>query len=88
MEKVITIEWIIWDTRDTNPGYRTGTSKVQVKTRSYIEAINQTIWFAENLPSWELERNGIDDQDYREYPVCTYYYKTKISKILKIENIK
>lgn len=88
MEKVITIEWIIKDTREENPGYRTGVSKLQVKCKSYIEAMNHAIWFAENLPSWELERNGIDENDYREYPVCRYYYKTQISKILKIENVK
>ena len=88
MEKVITIEWRIWDTRENNPGFRNGTSKLQVKVKNNIEAMNQAIWFAENLPTWELERNGIDENDYREGKICRYYYKTQISKIVKIENVK
>lgn len=88
MEKVITIEWEIRDTREENPGYRTGVSKLQVKCKSYADAMNQAIWFASNLPDWEFERNGIDLEQYRNYPVCRYYYKTQISKILKIENVK
>ena len=88
MEKVITIEWEIRDTREENPGYRTGVSKLQVKCKSYADAMNQAIWFADNLPDWELERNGIDREEYRNYPVCRYYYETKLSKIISIENVK
>ena len=87
-EKLIVLEWKIEDTRENHPGYRIGTSKLQVKVKNNIEAMNQAIWFAENLPSWELERNGIDENDYREYPICRYYYKTTLARIVKIENVK
>ncbi len=88
MKKLITLEWEIHDTRDMGGGYRTGISKLQVQTKSYVEAINQAIRFASNLPSWELDRNNIDLEQYREGKICRYYYKTKLSKILKIENVK
>lgn len=88
MKKLITIEWEIHDTRDMTGGYRTGISKIEVKVKSYIDAINIAIDFADSVPSWEFERNGIDLKDYREGKICRYYYATKLSKILKIENVK
>lgn len=88
MTKLMTIEWEIHDTRKPNGGYRTGTSKLMTKAKNLVDAINTAINFASNLPSWEFERNDIDLEDYREYPKCTYYYSTKLSKILKIENVK
>lgn len=88
MTKLMTIEWEIHDTRKPNGGFKTGTSKLMVKTKSIADAINKAISFASNLPSWEFERNNIDLEEYREYPICTYYYTTKLSRILKIENVK
>ena len=88
MKKVITIEWIIKDTRQRNPAYRTGISKIQVKCKSYADAINYAIQFADNLPKWEFERNGIDLENYSNYPECRYYYETKLSKIISIEDVE
>lgn len=88
MKKRIELEWEIHDTRNEVPGYRTGKSTLIVKAKSYADAMNAAINFAKNLPSWELERNNIDLEEYREYPVCRYYYETKLSKILKIKDEK
>lgn len=85
MKREITIEWRIYDTRNMNGGFRTGTSKLLTFAK---DAINYAIWFAENLPSCEIERNGINLKDYREGNICTYYYMTMISKIIKVEIIK
>lgn len=88
MKKLITIEWIIKDTRKRNPGYRTGFTKLQVRCKTYVDAMNYAIQFAENLPKWEFEKNGIDLENYRNYPECCYYYETKLSKIISIEDVK
>lgn len=88
MEKIITIEWEIHDTRDITGAYKTGISKLKVKAKNYLHAINMAISFASSLPSWEFERNNIDLERYREGKICRYYYTTKLSKILKIENAK
>ena len=88
MKKLITIEWNIKDTRQRNPSYRTGISKIQVKCKSYVDAMNYAIQFAENLPKWEFERNGINLEEYTNYPECRYYYETKLSRIINIENVK
>lgn len=86
MKRLITLEWEIHDTRDENRGFRTGTSKLITHRKTYKDAINDVIAFAENLPTCELERNNIDLEEYREYPICRYYYETKLSKILDIES--
>lgn len=88
MKKIITIEWEIHDTRNLNGGFKTGVSKLEVKAKGYEEIINAAINFADNLPSWELEKNGINLEEYKEGKICRYYYATKLSKILKIENAK
>ena len=84
-KKKITIEWEIHDTRENHTGFRTGTSTLIVENETIEEDINDAIQFADSLPSWELERNNIDEQDYREGNVCRYYYRTQLSKIVKIE---
>ena len=86
MKKLITLEWEIHDKRNEDKGFKTGTSKLVVKCKTYADAINNAIFFADHLPTCELERNNIDLEEYREYPYCRYYYATKLSKILKIED--
>ena len=86
MKKTITIEWEIHDTRNPNGGFRIGTSRLTAKAKDYAELMNIAINFADSIPTVELERNGINLEEYREYPVCTYYYMTKISKILSIKD--
>ena len=88
MKKLLTIEWKIYDTREENGAYRTGVSKIELKARGYKEVLNAAISFADEIPSWELERNNIDIEDYREKPYCCYHYGTKLTRILKIENLK
>ena len=85
MKRAITIEWEIHDTRNMNGGFRTGTSVLVTNSK---DAINQAINFASNLPTCEIERNDIDLEEYREYPRCTYYYMTMISRIVKVEIVK
>lgn len=85
MKRLITIEWEIHDTRENHTGFRTGTSHIIVEHKTIAECINTAIKFAESLPCWELERNGIDEQDYREGNICCYHYRTQLSKIVKIE---
>ena len=80
----ITIEWKIRDTRKADI-YRVGQTTFIVEAPSKEKAINQVIEIAERLPSWEFERNGIDLEDYKEKPYCTFYYMTHISKILSIK---
>lgn len=55
---------------------------------SLEEAMTAVIEFAQHLPNYELERNNIDVNEYREGNVCRYYYSTMISKILEIKIIK
>lgn len=86
MKKTITIEWAIHDTRNTNPGYRTGISKLTVKAKNYAELMNAAISFTAHLPGWELDSNNIDLKEYKDEKCCCYYYRTEISKILKIED--
>jgi len=81
----ITFEWEITDTR--TGGFRTGITKFATHAKNKIEAINDAISFATHLPSAEIERNGIDLEEYREYPVCSYYYETRLTKILKVGNL-
>ena len=88
MKKTLTIEWAIHDTRKENGGYRTGTSKLTVKAKSYAELMSAAINFAKDLPSWELKRNNIDLEEYREGKICCYHYRTEILKISKIEDAK
>ncbi len=84
----MTIKWEIHDTRNENGGYRTGTSKLMINEKNSLKAINAAIDFARNLPDWELESNGIDKEEYREYPICRYHYRTELAEIVKIENLK
>ena len=65
--------------------YRVGQTTFVVEATSKEKAINQVIEIAEHLPSWEYEKNGIDLDDYREKPYCSYFYMTHISKILSIK---
>ena len=88
MKKLITLEWEIHDKKNMNGGYKTGISKLIASGKSYADLMNAAIDFASHLPSWEYESNNIDLEEYREYPTCTYYYETKLSKILKIEDVK
>ena len=78
----IIFEWTIKDTRIES--FRTGISEYIVKAKSKIDAINQVIEIARHLTSEEFEENGIDLNEYREFPKCTYYYETSLSKILYI----
>ena len=87
-KKLVIIEWEIHDTRDMSGGYRTGTSKLAIKANNYEKLVNIAINFASNLPDWELKANNIDLESYREGKTCRYHYATKLSKILKIENLK
>ena len=89
MKKLITLEWEIHDSRNMNGGYRTGISKLVASGKSYADLINAAIDFANELPSWEYESNDIDLEEYRgENGSCCYYNETKLSKILKIEDVK
>lgn len=88
MAKLMTIKWEIHDTRNENGGFRTGTSKLVVTSRNTAKAMNAAIDFARYLPDWELEINGIDKEEYREYPKCCYHYRTELVEIVKIENLK
>ncbi len=88
MKKLVTFEWEIRNTKE-GIGYRTGVSKVVTTRRKMSDIMNTVIEFANNLPSWELKRNNIDLNEYRESPtICRYHYETKLSKIIKIENYK
>ena len=85
MEKLIKVEWEIRDTRDMLTCYRTGTSTIKANVKNNVEAANIAIDFCTHLPSWELERNNINLQQYRENEKsCRYYYSTKLSKIISI----
>ena len=88
MKRLIKIEWEIRDTRDINGSYRIGKSNLVVNTKKLSDAITQAIEFASNLPSWELERNGIDKKKYKDEVYCRYHYQTQISKIISIEKYK
>ena len=89
MKKVeIQLGWEIRDTRDITGGYYTGISTLVVEASKKEMALNSAIDFARNLPSWELERNGIDVEQYRDAKYCRYYYITMISKVLTIKEVK
>ena len=80
----IAIEWKIRDTRKADI-YRVGQTTFIVEAPSKEKAINQVIEAAESIPSWEYKKNGIDLEDYREKPYCSYFYMTHLSKILSIK---
>lgn len=84
----IKIEWEIRDTKNLNSGFKTGTSTLICEAKNKEEVVNQAIFFASHLPSWELSENDIDVEDYREGKICTYYYATQISKVISIKIIK
>jgi len=84
----IKIEWEIRDTKNLNSGFKTGTSTLICEGKNKEEVVNQAIFFASHLPSWELSENDIDVEDYREGKICTYYYATQISKVISIKIIK
>ena len=84
----ITIGWEIRDTRDITGGYFTGISTLVVEASKKEIALNSAIDFARLLPSSELERNGVDVEQYRVDKTCTYCYITMISKILTIKEVK
>ena len=88
MKKIITIEWKISDTRNEGKGHRTGISKMLIKAKDYVELMNTAIDFAKDLPTFELRRNNINLEEYREGNICRYHYRTELSSILKIENAK
>ena len=77
--------WEIRDTRNEVGGFRTGTSKLIVTAKNKEEVINQAIFFADHVPSWELLENNIDVEEYREGRICTYHYMTKISHVIYIK---
>ena len=78
----IKLEWEIRDTRNLNGGFRTGESTLTIVTSDKVKAFNTAIGFASHLPSWELTRNNINEEDYRDGNICRYYYETKLSKII------
>ena len=81
---LITIKWIIERT-DGNYGFQVGYSKFQPTAKNKVEAINDAIDFAENIPSSEFERNGIDLRESKFIQDCRVMYKTRIEKIMSIE---
>lgn len=81
----IEFEWEIRDTRNVYGGYRTGRTSLAVEASNRVEAINHVINFASSIPTWEVEKNGIDLEDYRNKPYCSYFYITAISKVLSIK---
>lgn len=83
----ITIEWEIHHTNKVQ-GFRTGTSVLECQVKDMAELINHAIDFANSIPSWELKKNNIDLQDYRPSKLCCYYYRTQLSKIIKIEEVE
>lgn len=83
----MTIEWEIHHT-DKSQGFKTGTSVLDCQVKDMAELMNNAISFVNNLPSWELKRNNIDLQEYRPSNLCCYYYRTQLSKVIKIEKIK
>ena len=75
-----------WEVKDTRTGvFRTGTSTLVVNAKNKLDALNQTIACAGHMPSWEFERNNINLEEYREFPICTYHYETMISKIISVK---
>ena len=85
----VEIEWTIHDTRDPyKTCYMTGTSKFRTKANNKLDVMNQAIEFANDIPSWDFEKNNIDLEKYRVYPVCTYYYRTQLSKVIYIKTAK
>ena len=84
----VTLEWSIKDTRDINGGYYEGTSILVTNSANKVDAINQAISFAGQLPSWEFERNGINLEQYREGNICRYYYMTQVSRIINVKVVK
>ena len=77
---LITFEWTI---KHTKKGFsRTGVSTYKVSGYTKVNAINKVIECAENMPSWELERNNIDEKQFREG--CILLYETRLKRILAI----
>ena len=83
----IVFEWEIHHT-DKVSGFRTGRSTLECKANNYVEIMNHIIDFTSMIPSWEFERNNIDLQEYRPSKLCCYYYRTQLSKVIKIEEIE
>ena len=84
----IKLGWEIRDSRDIHGGYYKGVSTLVVSASNKVLAINKAIEFASRIPSSELERNGIDLEQYREKPYCTYYHFTNIAGIYSIKEVK
>ena len=88
MRKILTIEWKIYDTRNEDGDYDIGISKLAIESKNYAELMNTVIDFAKDLPNFELKRNDINLEEYREGKLCRYHYRTELSSILKIEEWK
>lgn len=83
----VEFEWEIHDTRKGYFGYKEGKSTIQVNTYDELGVINYAITFCEYIPSYELERNNIDIEEFREGNTCSYHYYTKLKIINKVERI-
>lgn len=84
--KKFTVE-VKWRITHTKKGFfQFGTTKYLLEAKNKLEAINQTIHLVNDKSiGWlEFDRNNIDMNDYREYPLCTYYYNIKVEKILNV----
>ena len=75
---LIEFEWKI--TRTDEGWFNIGKSCFKMKAKSKLEIINAAIEFAEQLPSWEYERNGVDIK--RFIKDCRVMYTTQLTKIV------
>ena len=83
----IEFNWIITDKRKSDLGsYMCGNTRLIVKAKNQIEAINDAISFCEMLPDWELERNNINIEIFKDG--CKYYGKSQIEKITSVKIVK
>lgn len=83
----VTFEWRIQDKKEIG-GFRVGTSRLWMQAKNIEDAINEVLFFAENVPDYEISNNGINTDDYKDGNSCVVNYRTTLNKIIKIERVK
>ena len=83
----VKLNWVITDKRNIHmEPYMCGTSTLLTSAKNQIEAINNAIIFAADLPFWEYKRNNIDESLFKDG--CRWYGKTQITDIISIKLVK
>ena len=83
----ITFEWTIQDNREPYGLTEHGVSTIVCVAQTKIEALNNVIEYANDVPLYEIKRNGIDVSKYKDEKWCRYHKNTKLYKIIKIEKV-